>query len=383
MPTARRLLDPVALDHEFAPAITLVAGASVALAYSKLFATSYFRTVYANSTWSPLRELGVSSLHDLTVNLLMVVFFFALGLEVAHEFAPAPLARVRSALPAVCGAAGGMLATALGSLAAGEILHSAALVRGWGIPMATDVAFTLALLAVAGRRLPSHVRVFLLTLAICDDVLSVIVLSLSGHAHLRWWGLVLTVVTTSAVVIVRGRVSGVVVVAAVVALWLAFSAANLEPALAGLIGGAVLGAAPWRTSAHAIANRVSVGLVLPLYAFVACGLQWSHVGFRGAVGAVVIATIAVRLVGKSLGITAGVQFAYATGMSPSARMAPSLLATLGLTCAIGFTVPLFFAARIFGANTVLYDAFALGLLLSSLVAAVAGGLLIHSRRGIE
>ena len=309
----------------------------------------------------------------------MSIFFFALGLELSRELRTGHLTRGRRAIAPVLGAIGGMTATALGSVVLGFVIHSGALRRGWGVPMATDVAFTLGVLAVGGRRLAPTVRVFLLTLAITDDVLSVVVLALVGATQPRPYGLVALAVTSVAGVAISRRWPrpGVATVL-FVALWLCFTWANVEPALAGVIGGVI--ASPLITSRRRLernATRLSVGVVLPLFAIVAAGLHWSQLAFSGGTGTIILATIVIRLVGKTGGITAGVAVARVIGFKVEPPITWPLVVVMSLLCAIGFTVPLLFATALFGAHSQLYGAFAVGLFASSAIAAIVGGSVLY------
>ena len=230
-----------------------------------------------------------------------------------------------------------------------------------------------------GGRLPPLLRVFLLTLAITDDVLSVVVLSVSGTTHLRRDGLIaLAVVVVVGALVARRATSNVASGLLLVVLWICFAWANIEPALAGVLAGVlVTSRAPSRQRLERDATRLSVGVVLPLFALVACGLHWDNLQLSGAVGTVVVATIAIRLVGKTLGITAGVAIARLLRFRLDPSLTWPLVATTALLCAIGFTVPLLFATKFFGAQSTLYAGFALGLLMSSAIAAILGGVLLR------
>ncbi|HEV3268308.1 MAG TPA: Na+/H+ antiporter NhaA [Acidimicrobiales bacterium] len=368
-----------ALDHEYSAAIALAGGVAAALVWSATSPSSYFNLFTSPSSWHLLHVLDVNTVHDAVVNGLMAIFFFAMGLELSRDLSAGLLTHPKHAVPPILGAIGGMLVTALGSILLGHLLNSSALRRGWGVPMATDVAFTLGVLAIAGRRLPPLLRVFLLTLAITDDVLSVVVLSVSGTTHVRLDGLVaLGVVTAAGWFMSRRATSNVASALLLVVLWLCFAWANVEPALAGVLAGLLVSTrAPSRPQLELGVARVSVGVVLPLFALVACGLHWNNVHLSGAVGTVVIATIGVRLVGKSLGITAGVAFARLLRFRLDPSLTWPLVVTTSILCAIGFTVPLLFATKLFGAQSALYAGYALGLLLSSAIAALVGGALLR------
>jgi len=373
------------LDHEYSAAIGLAVGVAVALLWSALSSSTYFLFIASKSNARVLTYFGVSSLHDVVLSALMAIFFFAMGLELSRELTSGLLTKPKHAVPPVFGAIGGMIFTALGSVALGTILNSHALRQGWGVPMATDVAFTLGILAIAGRRLPPTLRIFLLTLAITDDVLSVIVLSVTGTTHLRPLGL-LAMAATVVVGIVGTRrlTSNWASAALLIVLWFCFAWANVEPALAGVLAGVLVSShAPKRQLLEQNAMRLSVGFVLPLFALVACGLHWSGVQLSGAVGTVVIATIAIRLVGKTLGITCGVAFARALRYRLDSSLTWSLISTTALLCAIGFTVPLLFATKLFGPQSSLYSGYTLGLLLSSAVAALLGGALLRLQSRAE
>ncbi len=367
------------VTRDNAPAVTLVLGLVAALAWSALTPGSYQSIVSTRWHVPVLAPLGLTSMRVLVNSGLMTIFFFGVGLELTRERRTGALAHWRHALPPVAGALGGMTATAVLSFVGGEVLGSSALRRGWGVPMATDVAFTLGILALAGRRVPPTLRLFLLTLAVADDVFSVVILALSGASHPRMAELGIALATTViAAVLSRRRHGGPWRALVLIVLWCALALARVEPPLAGILAAVIV---PWDPQ-HAPrledrANRWSILVVLPLFALVSCGVVWSHLHDTSTVLTIVFATIVVRIVGKTIGITSGVALARLA----HARLDPALtwpiVTTASTLCAIGFTVPLLFAGALFPVASTTYGAFTVGLLAASLCAAVLGTVLLR------
>ncbi len=374
-PLARRLSR--AARREYASAVTLSAGVAAALVWSAVSPSSYFALDTRHVAGRLFAFWGVGTVHDLVVNGLMVVFFAAVGLELSRERGRGVLTERAHAVAPVAGALGGMAATALGSLALGHLLGSAALVRGWGVPMATDVAFSLGVLALVGRRLPPALRTFLLTLAIADDVASVVVLALTGTTHPRPVGLaVLTLVVVVGAPLVRRLDRAGPALAFVGATWLGFAWANVDPALAGVLaGGLVNTGAAWCDRLERRATLLAATVVLPLFALLAGGLAWRALAGPTTLS-LVLATVAIRLVGKVVGITGGVGLARLAGYRTHPTLSAGLVVEVAVLCAIGFTVPLLFAGTLFGATSPTYAALDLGLLASSVVAAALGSWLL-------
>jgi NhaA family Na+:H+ antiporter len=362
------------LDHDSSAAVAIGIGALIALCWSGVAQGSYEHVL--NVAWPLLRGHvnSLATLHAFVTNGLMTVFFFAIGLELSREIRIGTLSKPSHSMPPVLGALGGMVVTALLSLAIGHLSHTSALVRGWGVPMATDVAFTLGILAVAGRRLPPTLRIFLLTLAVADDAFSAAVLSLTGHATLHVAGLVAVALLILAGAWLSSKMAHPVLsLALLVALWGAFVWANIDPPLAGVLAGLLTSFHnEWARRLERAASRLSIGVVLPLFAVVACGVRWSSLSLHGPTATIIGATIVIRLVGKVLGISAGVALAHAMHFRLPSSITWPLLFSAAMLCAIGFTVPLLFAAALFGPGTATYGAFTLGLVGASLLSAILG-----------
>lgn len=365
------------LDHDYAAASTIGVGALVGLAWSGASGASYQRAMSAWPSW--LTGLGVTSWRSFVGTGLMTLFFYAVGLELARERHHGSLRDLRHALAPMLGALGGMAGPALLVVGAGFLTGTPALVRGWGVPMATDIAFTLAVLAVAGSRVPGSLRTFLLTLAITDDVASIVILAATGATAIDLTGLGLcALVVAAAAVVSRWHRSTPWRLFVVALVWWGLARAGVEPPLAGVIAGIIV---PFeaRHSVHlerAVA-RFSVAVVLPLFAVAYCGIAWSHL--TGATPlTIIVAVVLARLLGKALGINVGVALARRGGARIAEGISGRVLTGAAVLCAIGVTVPLLFAGRLFSPQSVTYGAFDVGLMVGSVLAAVGGVVLLRA-----
>ncbi len=340
----------------------------------------------------------------------MTVFFLAVGLEVGRERALGSLREARNAVLPVVAALGGMAGAALaylattaatGGLSAGVATCglSGAVLRGWGVPMATDVAFTLAALALLGRRVPSSLRVFVLALAVADDVASVIVLALvsSSRVHVHYWALAGAAVWFAAVALASRRVrrSWWPYLVAVVVEWALLAWGGVEPTLAGAFVGMVVPctvaagkgrapsptAAPTRTPSavlERVLNPLSILVVLPLFALANTGVALGgHLLATPAPRSVAVGIVVARLAGKMVGITLTVAVLVRLGVAglPDGVRWPQLVGAAAM-CGMGFTVPLLFATATFAGHPALIAAAQVGLLVGTAVAFMAGAVIL-------
>jgi len=310
---------------------------------------------------------------------LLTVFFLVAGLEIGRERVAGGLRSVRRAALPVLGAAGGMVGTAAVYVLA---VHGGPGARGWGVPMATDIAFSLGALAVLGEAVPEGLRLFLLTLAIADDVGSVVVLAV-GYA------------TTVHVLPLLGAVAVVLAVAAcrrwlahpawyalaTAGSWVLLALAGIEPPLAGAFVGVLVpmtgrtGAArPPGLRLEARLAPVSAFAVLPLFALANAGVT-VRAGLLGSTGAlaVFLAVVVARVAGKTLGITGT---AVLSARARVGRLPPDTgwaqLVGGSAMAAVGFTVPLLFANVAFGDRPDLLSATKAALVVASVVAFAIG-----------
>lgn len=378
------------VSTEAAGGIGLTLAVVAALVWANLDAGSY------STTWDhPVRWFsaqGFGTVRGWLDNGLMTVFFLGVGLEVGRERTYGSLRGARNALLPVLAAAGGMAGGALVYLVSVAAAGSWSVSRGWGVPMATDVAFALGAMALLGRRVPPALRVFVLALAVADDIGSVIVLAVVSSAHVQPWPLVGAVAVLAAVVVGRRwvPVAWWPYLLAVVAVWYLFARAGVEPTLAGaFVGMAVPCRAVGRSASARLEGPVaplSILGVLPVFALANAGVVFAGLSMGGQAGDVLAGVLAARIVGKAGGIALATALVvrFSIVELPAGVRWRQLLGAAVL-CGMGFTVPLLFAQAAFAGQLSLLDASRLGLLGSTVIAFAAGGVVLareSSGRGV-
>lgn len=355
---------------------------------------------WANSPWRDSYHdllsftIGPESLH-LNLSLshwaadgLLAVFFFVVGVELKQEFVAGDLRNPRSAGVPIAAAVGGMVAPALVYVAIVGSLEPEAL-RGWATPTATDIAFALGVLAVFGRGLPVALRVFLMTLAVVDDLLGIIVIATvytdSIDAGMLGAGLACIVVFGVAVRAKRTR--WWILIPLALAAWGFVHASGVHATVAGVLLGFTVPAIARAGEAHprteGFAERInpySTALCLPLFAFASAGV--TVVGSGHIVQPVSVGVVTALVVGKVIGVMATVW--VVTRLTPL-RLPDAIgirdLLPISLLTGIGFTVALLIAELSFAADSGLSPdhepAAKVGILVGSLVAAVLGAAMLR------
>lgn len=246
----RRLIEPFTrfAQLESSSSIVLLLATIAALA----LANSHFAAAYDAFLQFPIGASAGSTsfqwtVHDWVDDALMAVFFLVVGLEVKRELLIGELASVRRAFLPVLAAFGGVLAPALIYVALNVHGPDA---RGWGIPVATDIAFSLAVLKLFGSRVPIGLKIFLASLAIVDDIAGVLIIAVAYTRQLHLWYFALVILLFLVCLLLNrlgvARLSVYMIVG--VALWWAFHASGLHPTLAGIL---LALAIPSRTFIHA------------------------------------------------------------------------------------------------------------------------------------
>ena len=346
-----------------------------------LWANSPWHASYASLWHLPLSVPGaanaVGDLRSWVNDALMTLFFLVVGEELGREWREGDLRSLRSALFPLIGALGGMVGAAAVYLLAAAGAHQA---RGWGVPMATDIAFALSALALLGRAAPAGLRLFLLALAIADDVGSIISLAAfySSHIAIVWLaGAMLLYAATAAMR--RWVTAATPYLLAAVGLWIMLARAGVEPALAGAAIGFLMPARDGRSRFWSVSHLLSRFAVLPIFALANAGfaVQANLLSTRDGAANVLAGVAAGRVFGKLAGVLLFCWIAERLGLARRPRDVSWLQMAGGAAIAgVGFTVPLLFADAAFAGHAdALHSAIA-GLYLGSIAAFATGAAIL-------
>jgi NhaA family Na+:H+ antiporter len=367
--------------------------------------------VWANSPWSAsyhaLTDWKVGS-DDLGLHLylslgswaadgLLAIFFFVVGLELKREFVAGDLRDpARAALP-IAAAVGGMVVPALIFLAFAAPVGDGA-TRGWAIPTATDIAFAVAVLAVISTHLPAALRTFLLTLAVVDDLLAIMVIAVFYTAKINLGALLLAVIPLAlfAVLVQRGVRSGWLLIPLALATWILVHESGVHATVAGVLLGFMVpvlrenGDGPEDPAAEPcmaerfehVVRPISAGFAVPVFAFFAAGVTFG--GYNGLVTAlsdpIALGIVGGLVVGKTIGVFGTTRLLAAF---THARLDPSLrwIDVLGVSmlAGIGFTVSLLIGELAYGSGSPRGDVVKVAVLAGSLLAAVLAAAVLRIR----
>jgi NhaA family Na+:H+ antiporter len=358
------------IAHESASGILLIGTAILALLCANI---NFTQSIYATAT-----QPGVI----LFVNdVLMALFFLVVGTELKREIIAGALSSRARLIQPLCAAAGGMIVPSLIFLLINY--NAPDYWRGWAIPAATDIAFALGLLSLLGTRIPKHIKVALMAVAILDDLGAIIIIALFYTAQLHLIYIALACVGAGFLYALnKNNVMKVVpYILAGVIVWIGFFKGGVHPTLAGVLTalalpmrnqhGELQADAPLYRVEHNVHPYVAF-FILPIFAFVNAGLSLSGLQLGMFTQSLTAGVMIGLLVGKPLGIMAGLGLAHVTHL---ARKSPheSWVAyiVMALLCGIGFTMALFIGGLAF-ADEMSLDKVKLGIIAGSFLAACAG-----------
>lgn len=355
---------------------------------------------WANSPWADsylslmATQVGPASLHlDLTMRAwaadgLLAIFFLVVGLELKHEFVLGSLAKPAKAIVPIAAALGGMVVPVALFVIASTALGGSA--DGWAVPMATDIAFALAVLAVVGRRLPVELRAFLLTLAIVDDLGGIAVIAIVFTASIALPWLLGAVATLGAYAFAQHRrwTSPWLLVPLGLLTWFFMHSSGVHATVAGVAIGLLTRVrtdpgeqeSPAERAQH-IAHPVSAGIAVPLFALTAVGVTVAGLDIYAELTTpIAIGIMAGLVIGKPIGITVT---AWLVARFTRASLASTLrwgdVLAVGMLGGIGFTVALLIADLSFTLPAELTAA-TLAILFGSLASALLAAVLLAVRR---
>ncbi|WP_055587608.1 Na+/H+ antiporter NhaA [Peterkaempfera griseoplana] len=373
-----------ALRTETVGGVLLLAAAALALIWANVRPQQYEDLVHR--TVGPPGPLRLEmSLHTWATEGLLTVFFFVAGIELKRELVAGDLRdRRAAALPvaaAVCGmAVPALVYTAVNLTGGGRPI-------GWAIPMATDIAFALGVLAVVGSHLPSPLRAFLLTLAVVDDLGAILVIAVFYTSRIDYPALLASLAGLGLFLLLqRLRVHGWYVhVPLALAIWVMMHLSGVHATVAGVAMGLMLRCTSDEGETGSPAERVehlvrpfSAGVAVPLFAFFACGVPLSaHTLTQVFTEAAPLGVVLGLVAGKPLGVFGGT---WATARFTRAELDPGLqwadVHAVATLAGIGFTVSLLLCELAFPGDPELTALAKEAVLTGSLICALtAGGLL--------
>lgn len=317
---------------------------------------------------------------------LMAVFFMLIGLEVKREFLEGELSRLDQIILPGLGAIGGMLVPAAIYFWLNQ--SDPVALNGWAIPAATDIAFALGIISLLGKRVPVSLRVFLMALAIFDDLGAIIIIAIFYTADLSLASLIIAVAAIVVLFVLNmlhvSRVSAYVMVGVI--LWVAVLKSGVHATLAGVILGLMIpikdpknsDRSPLREVEHGLHQWVAI-LIVPLFAFANAGVSLSGLTFDALLEPIPLGIAAGLFVGKQIGIMlfCGVAIVLGFAKLPNGASWSGFYATT-ILCGIGFTMSLFIASLAFeqGGTSSIIMGDRLGILLGSGLSAVIGYLIL-------
>ena len=374
----RQAVDPLVdfLRKEAAGGIVLLAATVVALIWANSPASEAYTEL-----WATELDLGLTlDLQHWVNDGLMAVFFFVVGLEIKRELAVGELHEPRAAaLPAIA-AAGGLTLPIVIFLA---LAGGGEAASGWAIPAATDIAFAVGALVLLGDRVPAGARVFLLAIAIADDIAAIAIIALFYAAEVSPGWLAAAAAALLAIVGLQraGVTRAALYVPLGIATWVAVHESGVHATIAGVALGLLTPVGPLLDRLEHRLHPVSAFVVVPLFALANAGVDLRGGVLGDALGSrLTWAVVAGLVVGKLVGVTGASRLALRAGWGALPEgVHRGHLVGVGALAGIGFTVSLFIAQLAYD-DPLLVDRAKIGIFIASITAGLLGACILARSR---
>jgi NhaA family Na+:H+ antiporter len=324
---------------------------------------------------------------------LMAIFFFLIGLEVKRELMEGHLSSIKQiALPSIA-ALGGMLIPALVFLAFNQ--DDSFAMNGWAIPTATDIAFALGILSLLGNRVPLSLKIFLMALAIIDDLGAIIIIALFYTSELSTVSIIIASVSLVILLIMNriGVISKVAYILVGIILWISVLKSGVHATLAGVALAFMipLNSTDKKGKKFSMLKEMEHGLhywvafmILPLFAFVNAGVDLKGISIEEMITPVPLGIMLGLFIGKQVGVFGFSWIAIKMGWAklPTASNWIQLYGVAMLT-GIGFTMSLFVDSLAYNDTQIYHYADKLAILLGSFLSAIVGYLILRLGRGVK
>ncbi|MGO2339428.1 MAG: Na+/H+ antiporter NhaA [Psychrobacter sp.] len=314
---------------------------------------------------------------------LMAVFFFLVGLELKREVLIGELSNVKQIILPAGAALGGMIAPAIVYLLFNY--HEPEFWKGWAIPAATDIAFALGILSLLGSRVPNSLKVFLVSIAIFDDIGAILIIALFYTSELSLESLALAGLCLPFLYMLNRRnVTSITPYLLIgVIMWVAVLKSGIHATLAGVVLALFIPMfdrtdpehSPLEELEHDLHNTVAFG-ILPIFAFANSGISLEGAGVAELFHSVPLGIAAGLFIGKQVGVMIMCWLIFKLGISTMPRgMNYKQIYGAALLCGVGFTMSLFIGGLAFAGETTLFDE-RLGIIMGSIVSGIAGYIML-------
>ncbi len=317
---------------------------------------------------------------------LMAIFFFLVGLELKREVMVGQLSSPSKVLLPTLAAIAGIVVPAV--IYVGLNQGDEIAMRGWAIPTATDIAFALGVLALLGSRVPSALKLFLLAVAIIDDIGAIIIIAVfySGDLSVDMFGVAALAILALAFLNWRGVTAAMPYVLVGIILWIAVLKSGIHATLSGIILALFIPLGTKKEDDKSLLVRLEhdlhstvAFLILPIFAFANAGINLSGMKVADVMAPVPLGIMLGLVVGKQMGIFTIVLIAVKTGIAKLPEKVGWMhMYGLSLLCGIGFTMSLFISSLAFdgvGADVEMNDR--VGIIVGSIVSAIAGYVILR------